>query len=318
MKNIEFYIKEKKFTLSNSWEELSPEQYEALISDVQLFAEGKLSAAMVKVNYVCRSLGIQRKHIKDEDAVCNLAWLSEQVTFPFVIVYPDNDAALEGLDPEMKTKFKRIPPERMNGHALARYLSKLEYSFALDGSFCAQLVPVIKVGAKLYKGYKIDASFNVLTCSLTALQYIEAREVMAANNLPLLAAILYSSQPYSSDNAQQLAAEFNKLSQSTLQAIAFNFMAFNNFLFKKTDYSILTEGSSENKPISTGALESLYNLSADGLGNSDEVEQMNLIKYLTIMRKKLIESVKSLKAANMDNAKISEETGLPIHLITKI
>jgi len=62
----------------------------------------------------------------------------------------------------------------------------------------------------------------------------------------------------------------------------------------------------------------LYNLSADGLGNSDEVEQMNLIKYLTIMRKKLIESVKSLKAANMDNAKIAEETGLPIHIITKI
>lgn len=318
MTPIEFYIKEKKFTLSNSWEELSPEQFESIIQDVQLFAEGKLSAAMVKVNYVCRSLGIARKHIKDEDAACNLAWLAEQVTFPFLIVYPDNDAALEKLDPEARAQFKRIPPERMNGHALARYLSKLEYRFALDGCFCAQLVPVVKIGNKLYKGYKIDTSFDVLTCSLSALQYIEAREVMATNNLPLLAAILYSPQPYSSDNAQQLAASFAKLPQSTLQAIAFNFMAFNNFIFKKTDYAILTEGSSDNKQISTGALESLYNLSADGLGNSEEVEQMNVIKYLTIMRKKLIESVKSLKAANMDNAKIAEETGLPIHIITKI
>jgi hypothetical protein len=45
---------------------------------------------------------------------------------------------------------------------------------------------------------------------------------------------------------------------------------------------------------------------------------MNLLKYLSILRKKLIESVRSLKSADMKADKIAAETGLPIDLITQI
>ena len=90
-------------------------------------------------------------------------------------------------------------------------------------------------------------------------------------------------------------------------------------MFSKTQFRILVAGESEKKSlITTGALESLYNLSNDGLGDISTVEQMNLIKYLTILRKKLIEAVQSMGSAEMPVVDIAKNTGLPISLIKQI
>ena len=45
---------------------------------------------------------------------------------------------------------------------------------------------------------------------------------------------------------------------------------------------------------------------------------MHLLQYLTIIRKTLIESVRSLHASKMQLADIEKETGLPIHIIRQI
>lgn len=118
--------------------------------------------------------------------------------------------------------------------------------------------------------------------------------------LPLLAAILYHPGLYDSESAHSLAKSFEKLPDATLQSIAFNFSSFVNYLFTTTQFRILIAGESEKKSlITTGALESLYNLSNDGLGDISAIEQMNIIKYLTILRKKLIETVRSLNFAEI-------------------
>ena len=135
----------------------------------------------------------------------------------------------------------------------------------------------------------------------------------------MLAAILYHPGPYDSESAHTLAKSFERLSSETLQSIAFNFSSFVNYLFSKTQFRILVAGESEKKSlITTGALESLYNLSNDGLGDISTVEQMNLIKYLTILRKKLIEAVQSMGSAEMPVVDIAKNTGLPISLIKQI
>ena len=104
-----------------------------------------------------------------------------------------------------------------------------------------------------------------------------------------------------------------------LTAIAFNFQAFVNYLFTKTEFKLLTEAKNTKvSAISTGALESLYNLSSDGLGDVDTIERMNILQYLTILRKKLIDTVRSLHSAKMEKVDIANETGLPIHLINDI
>lgn len=318
---IRFTAKGTLYTIPNSWEKLNQYLYEGLIRDITSMTTGEIPVAMVRINHVCRVMGWDPGKIKGDSGMENLNWLAEQVTFPFLISYPDHDAALEDLDPETRKLCKRLPPHKLTGIGLSRYLVRLPYKYSIDSCFCKQLMPVVEANGEIYRGYKIDTSFNHLTCSLTALQFIEARNLMncSISELPLLVAILYYPESYSSGGAHELASSFTGLSLETLQAIAFNFIAFVNYLFTKTEFKLLTEGESDKKSaISTGALESLYNLSSDGLGDVDKVERMNLIQYLTILRKKLIDTVRSLHAAKMKTIDIEKETGLPIKIINKI
>lgn len=194
--------------------------------------------------------------------------------------------------------------------------------FVLDLCFCRQQLPLIFIDKKAYYGYDINTDFQSLTCSLTALQYIEARQLleMGEESLPLLAAVLYFGKgQYSSEKAQKLALQFRKLPANTLRAIALNFTAVNNFLFSKTEFSLLTKFlPQKGSSITTDATDALYDLSKDGLGNANQVEQLNVLTYLRILRKKTIEGVKSLKASGMEMAKIADEVGLPIEVVKQI
>lgn len=320
--HIVFIAKGTMYSIPNSWEGLDPYLFQSLIHDLDRMVKGELSIAVLRARYVCRVMGWDIEKIKDSDGLANLAWLAEQVTFPFTIVYPDNDAALQELDPETYKLCKRIPPHRLTGVTISKYLSKLDYKYAIDSCFCKQLVPAIRIDDdELYPAYKIDTHFNRLTCSLTALQFIEARALIGCplEQLPLLAAILYHPGRYSSNGAHELALKFKQLPPNELAAIAFNFQAFVNYLFTRTEFKLLTEHEGTKvSAISTGALESLYNLSSDGLGDIDTIERMNVIQYLTILRKKLIETVHSLHAAKMDKVDIAKETKLPMHIINQI
>ena len=143
---------------------------------------------------------------------------------------------------------------------------------------------------------------------------------MGEESLPLLAAVLYFRKgEYSSEKAQKLADEFRKLPANTLRAIALNFTAVNNFIFRKTEFSLLTKFDlPKENAITTDATDALYDLSKDGLGNASQVERMNVLTYLRILRKKTIDGVKALRAAGMDVAKIANEVGLPLEIVKKI
>ncbi len=319
--NINFIIKGKGYFIPNNWAALSSYLYIELVKDLIAMAAGEIPPALVRVNYVCRVMGWNVCKIKDESAIENLAWLAERVTFPFLIEYPDNDAALEGMSPDVRALCKRIPPHRLQGVAISRYLDRLPYRYVVDSCFCKQLVPALHIDDEIFPGYTIDTAFNFLTCSLTALQFIEARRLLSCppEQLPLLAAILYCPGVYSSEVAHKFAIRLSGLPTFQLQAIEFNFRSFVNYLFTHTEFSVLAEGeNSRNSVISTGPLESLYALSADGLGDVHTIEQMNLMQYLSILRKKLIDAVLSLHAAKMEITDIQKETGLPINIIRQI
>lgn len=323
MKTIDFSCKNKLYSIPNSWDQITPTLYLQLIKDILRMSRGELSPAMLQVNFVCNAMEWNPSRIKDEEALANIAMLSEQVDFILNIAYPDNDAALADLDSDTRKLFKKKAPEKVLGNIMAQYLRRLDYRYCVDDCWCAQLIPFVQIGKKnILKGYTINTSFSMLSCSLTALQYIEARSLLDhTNSLPLMASILYSDPDikYSSYLAHQRATEFANLSPELLYGIMLNFRAFNNYLFTKTDFSLLTASRLEEKKlISTGALESLYNLSADGYGSAEEVEQMNIIQYLTILRKKIIESVRSMHTAEMKITDIEKETGLPIQILKQI
>lgn len=320
MKTIDLLYKGKEYQVPNSWEAVTPDIFMKIVENLHKMSLGEFPPAMFRIHLLCDLMGWNLAKFTKENAIQNLLILSEQITFIFKISYPDNDKALEGLSDQDRSLCKRIIPERLQ-LPIGKYLATLDYQFVIDLCFCQQMVPFVNIGLRKYKSYSIDTGFSTLTTSLSTLQYIEARDLITQGDetLPLLAAILYYPGRYSSQGAHRLAEKFVNVDKSILLAISLNFQAFNSFLFTKTHFDILT-ASELKKPsaISTDAEDALYELSADGLGDNSEIEQMNLLKYLRILRKKLISSVKSLHEMKMDITEISTKTGLPIHIINKI
>lgn len=281
-KYIKIRANGKEVQIPNSWEVLTSDHYLKLINYLLRMGRGELSPAEVRLYFLCDIMGWDVHKIRSDEAVENLIAISEQLTFIF---------------------------------------RRVEDDIKVELCFCKQQLPIVFVDKKAYKGYEVQVEYNTLTCSLRALQYIEARQQldMGEESLPLLAAILYYPGEYSSEGAQKLARQFAHLPATTLQAIALNFEAVNNFIFLKTEFSLLTKFKPQSgKQITTDATDALYDLSKDGLGNAMQVERMNVLTYLRILRKKTIEGARSLKASGMDIVKISTEMGLPIEVVRQI
>lgn len=269
-----------EYRIPNRWERLTPELYLYLCRLLEMYAKGEISYRGLHISYICASLALDPKKIKGTDAHENIYLLSEQIDFIF--------------------------KDRQH----------------INNCFLAQLVPALQANGQSYKAYSIRTAFDTLTCSLTAIQFIEAYELIGCttDKMPLLVAILYHPGTYTSETAHMLANTFSGIDPLTQQAICLNFQAFANYLFNRPPFNILyMRKPKDHKPaISIGMAESLYNLSADGLGNVDVIEQMPVIKYLTILRKKLIESVTAMNDAGIDLVEISDKTGLSIKTIKQI
>lgn len=270
----------QQYEVPNRWELLTPKQYLLLIHLLGLYSSKQATIHDVKFYYLCNALRINPKKIKDPGAMANMIVIADQIDFIF----------------DSKGK--------------------------VNIAFIAQLVPFLKVNNKRYKGYKINTSFETLTCSLTASQFIDAQEVLTdkTDKLPLLAAILYSPAPYSSEKAHDLAHKFSSVSPMILQAIAFNFQAFVTFIFTRTHFSILSsrEKADSIPEIATGLAETMYNLSTDGLGDAHTVKQMPVIEFLIILRKKLIESVRAMHDSKIEITEIADKTGLSTKTIKRM
>ena len=127
---------------------------------------------------------------------------------------------------------------------------------------------------------------------------------------------LYAGRRCESEEVQRLADGFARLPEETLTAVAWNFQAINNFLFSRTSLSLLAKFTPEEpSALTTDAADALYDLCADGLGNNREVEQMNVITYLRILRKKTIDTVRQMRDLKMDTPTIAHETGLPLEVV---
>lgn len=280
MKKIQLVYNSKLIDLPNQWEGLTPEQYQRLVGNLLRMAAGEISPGEVRIRLLCDLMGWRVSKIKDEESLAALIGISQRFTFLF---NEDNEG---------------------------RFLVNL--------CFCAQLLPSVVVVGKAYEGYRVCTEFGQLTCSLTALQYLEARALISQGEkaLPFMAAILYCPGIYDSERAHIISKEFANLPAETLAAICWNFQALNNFLFTRTDFSLLTKFKEKTPTaITTDASDALYDLSADGLGNNEEIEQMNVLTYLRILRKKTIDAVRQMRGMKMDTPSISLETGLPIEVI---
>lgn len=325
MEDIRLMYKNEEIVIPNSWEKLKPSAFLKLAGYVAQMEAGSISVGELRIRLLCDIMGWDIRKMKGEDTIENLITISEQLTFLFKIVYPDDDAALQELSNQDYRLAKRTDPYRLRHIPTLAHLKDFDYKYQLDLCFFAQLVPevVIKLDRShvlRYQGYRAAMCDGMISCSLSALQYIEARQLLdKPDSWPLMAAILYYPAPYDSEGAQKNAELFKTLPADTLKAIAMNFMALNTFIYTKTEFSLLSKFEpGKAKDITTDMSDALYDLCNDGLGNASEVEQLNLMTYLKVLRKKTIDGVRQLHGTGMDMAKIANETGLPPEIITKI
>lgn len=325
-KTIDFEIKGKNYSLPNTWEGLSTDQFIHLSGVLRKYASGELSMSDVRLEYVCHFLEMDlNKKIspKQSDIIAaNLYILLRLVTFLFDIKY--EKGALDNVPKEIRAMALKTEPVDMDDSPEVRFLRKKEYQFVVSAIFAKQLIPEITVNGITYKGYEINCTMDMLSCSLTASQYIDASDVLSSlvdnpSRLSLLAAILYCPGTYSSAWSHDHASDFTYVDYQILEAVSLNFQALSLYLFKRTHFDILWRGGEgKASEISLGMSDILLNLSQDGLGDINTIEQINVIKYLSIMRKKLIESVHSMHAAKMDFIDIAKATGLETAIVQKI
>lgn len=277
---IKFETPSAEYSIPNRWNLLSPEQFISICELLTQYGSGKISYRELHILYVCQIFNLDIKKIKGTTAYENLYLLSSQIDF----IFKENKE--------------------------------------INCCFLAQLLPDLKVDKDSFPAYRIQTEFDTLTCTLTSLQFIEAYELIgcSSDKLPLLAAILYFPEKYTSESAHCFAKHLSNINHITLQAIALNFRAFVNYLFTQTHFNILhaKKNTSDTNKISISMSDSLYNLSTDGLGNVEVIEQMPVIKYLSILRKKLIESIRAMHDSGLSLAEISEKTDLSIKTIKNI
>ncbi|MBN9301630.1 MULTISPECIES: hypothetical protein [Dysgonomonas] len=327
-KKIDIEIKGKPYSLPNSWDALSPDEFVYLSGLLQDYAAGLLSVSDVRLRFVVYVLDIDMSYVpaRHKDTIAqNLYILMSKITFIFNIKYPDQ--LWNGLSAELRKEALKTEPKYLPDTPEVRLLRRCDYKYVIDGCFAAQLLPTITIGKVSCVGYTINTLCDQLSTSLTARQYVDATECLNGieknrSLLPLLAATLYQPAGYSSEWAHDNVSLFAELPVAVLEAVALCFQAFVLFLFTKTHFSILwkktnTKDLQRNK-LSVGLKDGIYTLSEDGYGDIHTVGEMSLIEYLEILRKKKIDAVRTMHSAEMKITDIAEKTGLDFDTIQKI
>ena len=169
---LELTCRDTRLSIPNAWEQLSEGLFVRLTAHLAEMQAGQLSPGEVGVRFVCDALGCDWRRLRNEDAIANLVCIAERLTFIFRIEYPDNNAILAHLPKAERHLCLHTDPFRLQ-LPIARKLRTMNYRYALDLCFCAQLIPKVTVQGHEHAGYTVNTAYGSLTCSLTALQYIE-------------------------------------------------------------------------------------------------------------------------------------------------
>ena len=124
---------DNKYELPNSWEELSQDQYLALVPLINRMMSGDLTLSQVRIKWVKQILGLKRVKVKsrmEEIAADNLYTLSRQVNFFYYVDYGD---AAKSISSEVRRMVRKTPAEDfVTTNSEVRYLQSLDYTFQLD------------------------------------------------------------------------------------------------------------------------------------------------------------------------------------------
>lgn len=322
---ISFWLGNKEYSLPNAWEELTREQYMFLVPLLHRMTSNELSLCQVRVKWLLQVMGLDKVIVRpnqEELFTDNIYTLSRQVTFFWYAYYGD---AVADLSPDVRRMVRKtLSEDIVSPDPELRYVQQLEYAVQVDAVWAKNLIPEIAVGRNSFPGWSARLDSGMLITTMTTRQFtqgydmlISLTSVYSLSTMILLTALLYG---VSLDDRQALA-RMEVLDNDLLQAIVLNFQAFVSFIFMKTHFSILWNRDQPARPtrkVSMSMSEGVYALCNKGYGNYDQVEQMPLMTYLSIMRTDLIASIRSMHDTGSKPEEIAEHTNLPYDLITQL
>lgn len=325
------YFGSSTYEFPDKWDELNKEQYLELVDALISYTSGKVNAIGCRVTWFCNMAGIDIKRRDNENDLFweNIYRAADLFTFFFELEYFDKTTgerkSLQHFPREIREKLRKHTPDTLPDIPEYRWASKMAYRYVIDAIFAKNLLPEILIGGRSFPGYRFDLSGNLLTTSLTARDFIDAttayNEYVAnpdPGHLKMLIKSLYFSKV---KNPEQYLAQ---VSDRISFAVLLNFQAILAFLMNKTRYSLIWSRTPKKQDpdadgkLSIGLADSMYMLSKEGYGSVNELSRENLITYLDLLLKNIIDAAKFLHDNNSSLEEIATETGLTINQVKKI
>ena len=322
------YFGDNEYKFPDSWYDLTPDQYPALVAALLDYTEGIITAENARAIWFCAIADIDPSIVmhptRSQLISENIYRASREFTFFFKLEY---SKSIDHLSREVKKLLYRFPPSDLMQTPEIRWASTLKYKYIPDISFATQLVPELRIKNEIFNGYQLTLKGNILDTNLKAQQYIDANiiidEYYTSSNYELLndlLAILYFPGPYDPEKRQLLASKFEVVNTVAKHAVLLNFQAFTQFLARKTKYGIMWHRTKKEKTpeVSVGFGDTLYSLAKLGYGTVDELSHINLMTFLDLSLKNIIDSVSYLHENDVSIIEISDKTGLPVSSIQKL
>lgn len=323
---VNLYFGDNSYAYPSQWAELSAEQYLALIQLINIMWNGEISMLDMRMLWFKKIAGLENVKVPKRCRAVfmdNIVTASRQFDFFYKLDY---GGAIDELSPSSRRLLKKTPADEINSSdSEIRYARTLDYTYIIDAVWAKNLIPEIKVGDAVLQGWKADVKDGILSTTLSAMQFTQGYDLLSListagspRTIAVLTALLYGVK---TDN-EQLISQIEKLPDVVLQGVVLNFQAFVSYIFGCTHYSLLwdtkSETSSTKEVIKTSFSDSLYSLCKTGYGNYEQVEQMPLLTYLSIMRSDIISGVKTMAASGSSADDIAEHMHLPVTLILKM
>lgn len=286
---IRIELPRRMVDVPNRWELLSPSCYAYVLMLIERWATGELSVMAVHTAYVCHVLGLNpRRATRRPDDAATIYLIASSIDFIFVWS-----------------------------------ADKQQYQLR-PARFAAQVLPTLRLRHRRWHGYQVAQCGGMLSTNLTAIQFVDALRLLPDPEHTLtVALILYTQRGkrYNAERTLQLAERYrHKLSaheELRVLLVVHQFGALVAFLMAQPYFSVLNSTSSASPSERSGLSTTLYQLCRDGLGSAEEVEQMPALKFLELVRDKVIEGIRTLSATKMSDAEIAEKTNLPISVISQ-
>jgi len=322
------YFGANTYQFPDRWEELSKNQFLQLVDALMDYSAGKSNALGCRSTWFCNmaEIDITRRDNQNDIFWENIYRAANLFNFFFEIVYFDKATgerkSISHLPREIRENLQKNSPDQLPDLPEYRWASKLAFRYVIDAVFAKNLLPNITIAGKSFPGYRFNLSGSVLSTSLTARDFIDATMVYNEyvtshdpENLRQLIGILYFKNVINSEKY------ISQVPERVSFAILLNFQAILAFLMNKTRYSMIWSRKAvenrENK-LSVGVADSIYMLSKQGYGSVNELSSENLIVYLDLLLKNIIDLVQFMNANKSTIEEIATETGLTINQIKKI